>query len=107
MFGNVPKMTTEDLANIALGFLPDPKHLLTITSTNVWYAKIKDKREKDSYMPLVAWAYLKNGDMLPLVYQHDNKCHFIAFAVEGFMGIVHEDGLPDDDDEDDVEKYKR
>ncbi len=103
MFSNAPKMTTEDLANITMGFLPDPIHLITITSTNVWYAKIKDKKEKDSYMPLVAWAFLKNGWMLPLVYQHDNRSHFIATAIDGFVSIVHDDSLPDDDDKEDSE----
>ncbi len=96
---NVPKMTSEDLANMALGFLPDPKHLLTITSTNVWYVKFKNKQEKESFIPLVAWAYLKNGGMLPLLYNHEHRCHCIAFAVEGFMAIVHDDDVPDKEDE--------
>ncbi len=104
MFSNAPPMTTEDLANIKFGYLPDPKHLLCISPATGFYARFKDKQEKEIYIALVGWAYLRNGDMLPLLYKHDHRCHFIAFAVDGFMGIVHEDLVPDKDDDDDDDK---
>lgn len=102
MFGNLPKMSTEDLANIKFGFLPSPQHILCITPATDWYARFKDKQEKELYIPLVGWAYMKNGDMLPLLYKHDARGHFIAFAVDGFMGIVHGDHVPDEEDEDEL-----
>ena len=104
MFSNAPELSKEDKINILSGFLPDPKHLLTITPATGFYAKFKDKQEKEVYKPLVAWAFLKNGDMYPLLYKHDNRSHFIAFAIDGFMAIVHVDDLPDEDE--DEEEYK-
>ncbi len=106
MFGEIPKMTTEDKANMMMGFLPSPEHILTITPATGFYAKFKDKQEKELFIALVGWCYLKNGSMLPLMYRHDQRCHFIAFAVDGFMGVVHEDHVPDADDDDEVEKFK-
>lgn len=105
MFYNIPKLTNEDKINLLAGFLPDAKHILTITSAHGFYAKFKNKQEKELYIALVGWAYLKNGGMLPLLYKHDSRSHFIAFAVDGFMGIVHEDNVPEDynDDDDDGE----
>ncbi len=103
MFGNIPKMTSEDKINMLSGFLPSPQHILTITGAVDFYAKFKNKQEKEIYIPLVGWAYLKNGDMLPLLYKHDARSHFIAFAVDGFMGIVHADHVPDEDVDDDGE----
>ncbi len=106
MFGEIPKMSTEDKANIMAGFLPSPTHILTITPATTFYARFKDKDEEMIYIPLVGWAYLRNGDMLPLLYKHDSRSHFIAFALEGFMGIVHEDCVPDKDDDDDDNDHK-
>jgi hypothetical protein len=105
MFSNIPKMEKEDLINMMAGFLPDAKHILTITPATVWYAKFKDKQEKVSYIPLIGWAYLKNGAMLPLLYKHSDRCHFIAFAVDGFMGVIHDDDVPDDDN-DGINEFK-
>ena len=106
MFGNIPKMTSEDKINMLSGFLPSAQHILTITPATGFYARFKDKQEKEIYIPLVGWAYLKNGDMLPLLYKHDAKSHFIAFAVDGFMAILHEDHVPDEEDDDDEPEFK-
>ena len=103
MFGNIPKLTSEDKINMLSGFLPSPQHILTITPATGFYARFKDKQEKEIYIPLVGWAYLKNGDMLPLLYKHDTKSHFIAFAVDGFMAVLHEDHVPDEEDDDEPE----
>ena len=96
MFQDVPKMENEDKINMLAGFLPRPQHILAIINAIGFYARFKDKQEEVVYIPLVAWAFLKNGSMLPLLYKHDNCCHFIAFAVDGFMGVVHDDNVPED-----------
>ncbi len=107
MFGDIPKMTSEDKINILSGFLPSAQHILTIVPATGFYARFKDKQEKELFIALVGWAYLKNGGMLPLLYKHDQRCHYIAFAVDGFMGIVHEDNVPEDyDDDDDEGEFK-
>ncbi len=100
MFGDIPEMSKEDKINILSGFLPSPQHILTITPATGFYARFKDKQEKSLYVPLMGWAYLKNGDMLPLMYNHQTRGHLIAYAVDGFMKIVWEDDVPDVPEED-------
>ncbi len=107
MFGNVPKLSVEDKANIMAGFLPAPSNILTITPATGFYGRFKNKQEKEIFIPLVGWAYLKNGAMLPLMFKHDQQCHFIATAVDGFMGVVHEDNVPEEDEDEDGEFKSR
>lgn len=103
MFADLPKMTSEDKINMLSGFLPSPAHILTITPATGFYARFKNKQEKIVFIPLVGWAYLKNGSMLPLLYKQDTRGHFIAHADDGFMGVVYEDDVPEEEDEDENE----
>ncbi len=84
--------------NIRLGKLPDDGEVTSIISANGFKACFKTDDGID-YNPLVAWALLKDGTLLPVLYNKVTRSCVVAYAVTGFIEITHEDFLEDDEEE--------
>lgn len=95
------KLSEEEKLAVIQGFLPAVDSILTIIPNASYYAVFEDERdgEMEVYRLLVAWAYLKNGDCLPLVY--DDFFHTLRNPEKLINFIRIDDG--DDPDEDEEE----
>ncbi len=87
----------EDLENVRRGYLPAGDILQIISATGFKASfKIGDGVE---YSPLVAWAFLRDGTLMPILYDKPSRSHIVAYAVAGFIEITHDDYLEDEEDD--------
>ncbi len=105
MFWKAKKLTVEDKINLMAGFLPQEEQVLQIIPATGFNAEFVVKNRDNLIVPLMAWAFLKNGAVLPLCYDHPNKSHVAATTITGFARIVHDSDIEEEDDEED-DTYK-
>lgn len=102
MFSKEKKLTPEDKINLMAGFLPNEDKVLQIIAASGFNAEYQIKGKDNLLVPLIAWAFLKNGAVLPIVYDHSDRGYFVAPTIGGFVRIVHDNDI-EDEDETDVE----
>ncbi len=61
------KFSLTDKDKMGMGFLPAAKHIISIIAANRFYAVMKD----DVCEPLIAWAFIKDGSVWPLIYDKE------------------------------------
>ncbi len=61
------KFSVTDKDKMGMGFLPAARHIISIIAANKFYAVMKD----DIYEPLIAWAFIKDGSVMPLIYDRE------------------------------------
>lgn len=106
MFRKAKKLSNEDHINLMAGFLPQEDQVLQIIAATGFNAKYKVQNDDDLVVPLIAWAFLKNGAVLPVLYDHKDKGYINARSVEGFMGIIHDKDTEEIDEDDDEIEFK-
>ncbi len=90
------EFNTDDLEKMSMGYLPDEKHIMTIIPSSSFYAVFEGKGGEEEYDLLVAWAFLRNGAVMPLVYDSQfNMCR-CPEKMEGFLRL---DQWADEDDD--------
>ena len=94
----------KNMENVNRGYLP-VENILQIVSATGFKAsfKIGDRVE---FSPLVAWAFLRDGTLMPLLYDKPSRSHVVAYAVTGFIEIVHDDFFEEEVEEDEEEEDK-
>ncbi len=102
MFSKEKKLTPEDKINLMAGFLPEEDKVLQIIAASGFNAEYQIKNKENLFVPLIAWAFLKNGAVLPIVYDHSDRGYFVAPTIGGFVRIVHDNDI-EEEDETDVE----
>ena len=100
MFWKAKKLTNEDKINLMAGFLPQEDQILQIIPATGFNAEFRKLKGDDLIVPLLAWAFLKNGAVLPLCYDHPNKSHVSVHTIKGFTRIVHDNDLEEDEEDD-------
>lgn len=96
------------MKDIKQGKLPISSEVLQVVAASGFKACFKTS-EGNEFTPLIAWAFLVDGSLLPLLFNKATRTYISAYAVAGFVEIVHDDYLEeelidgdelDDDDED-------
>ncbi len=87
----IDEMKVEDLENIRRGYLPASGEVLQIVSASGFKACFKNEDGEEEFIPLVAWAFLRDGTLLPVLYDKINRCHIVAYAIAGFIEVTHKD----------------
>ncbi len=99
MFQWKKKLTPEDKINLMAGFLPAEDQVLQIIAATGFNAEFTVINGDDMVVPLMAWAFLKNGAVIPLCFEHRQKGYVNACTIKGFHRIVHDHDLPEEDEE--------
>ncbi len=97
------------MGDIKQGKLPISKEVLQIVSASGFKACFKTT-EGNEFTPLIAWAFLVDGSLLPLLFNKVSRTYISAYAVAGFVEIIHDDYLEEEvedepnefDDDDDI-----
>jgi hypothetical protein len=92
------KLSAEEVAAMEMGFLPATDSILSIIANTNYYAVITLPTGDEAYSMLVAWAYLKNGICMPLIY--DTEFHTLRNpeVLKNFVRISDEEEMEDDED---------
>ncbi len=88
------------MKDIKKGKLPISPEVLQIVAASGFKACFKTT-EGNEFTPLIAWAFLVDGSLLPLLFNKATRTYISAYAVAGFVEIVHDDYLEEEVDEDD------
>ncbi len=87
----------EDLKNVRMGKLPVGELTQIIAAPGFKACFKTDDGEEHS--PLVAWAFLKDGTLVPLMYNKISRSYISAYVVTGFVEITHEDFLEEEEED--------
>ncbi len=103
--GEMYELPQEDKNKVGMGFLPAAEHILTILSNTAHFATLR-KEEIETYHTLIGWAFLKNGVVMPLIYDHEFHTCRNPEVLEDFVEIAEAEE-DDDDDEDDEKEFEK
>ncbi len=84
----------ENLENIRRGYLPAEGVVQMIAAPG--FKACFKKGDGFEYSPLLAWAFLSDGVVLPVLYEKSTRSHIVAYAIAGFVEVVHEDFIEEE-----------
>ena len=99
--GEKYELPQEDKSKVEMGFLPATEHIMTILSNTAFYAELR-KEGEESYHTLIGWAFLKNGVVMHLIYDHEFHTCRNPEVLEDFVRIEE----VRDNDEEEFEIFK-
>ncbi len=94
----------ENLENTRRGYLPADGVVQMIAAPG-FKASFK-KGDIVETSPLVAWAFLSDGTLLPVLYDKTTRSHIVAYAIAGFIEVVHDDYIEDEYIEEEGDTYE-